>query len=143
MIIIDTNIISEMMKPTVAHQVLTWLNQQDNTQLFVTSITIAEICYGLNVLPKGNRRNLLESAFHKAIMESFQYRILFFDDSAAFLYGKIMGQRKQLGRPLSIADGQIAAIASVHGFSLATRNIKDFNDCNIELIDPFERITIA
>src|SRR3990167_9160330 len=113
MIILDTNIISEMMKSSPAAKVSGWLDQQEVTQLYITTITIAEISYGLNVLPKGSRRQLLENAFNKTIQAAFKHRILSFDEPAAHLYGKMMGHRKEFGRPLSVLDGQIAAIARV------------------------------
>ena len=138
MILLDTNIISEMMKPNPNVRVIKWLDQQNVTQLFITAITIAEISYGLNVLPKGNRRSTLENAFDRSIKESFMHRILFFDDEAAHFYSKIMGERKKLGRPMSILDGQIAAIARTHGSAIATRNINDFENCGLQLINPFD-----
>ena len=138
MILLDTNIISEMMKPIPNTRVIRWIDQQNVTQLFITTITIAEISYGINVLPRGNRRSILESAFNKAIKESFMHRILFFDDSAAHFYGKIMGERKKLGRPMSILDGQIAAIGRTHECAIATRNIHDFENCGLKLINPFD-----
>jgi len=138
MILLDTNIISEMMKPIPNARVINWIDQQNVTQLFITAITIAEISYGLNVLPKGNRRSVLENAFNKAIKESFMHRILLFDDNAAHFYGKIMGERKKLGRPMSILDGQIAAIARTCESVIATRNINDFENCGLQLINPFD-----
>lgn len=137
MIILDTNIISELMKSIPSESVINWLDQQEVAQLYITTISIAEISYGLGALSKGKRRTLLEDAFYKSIMATFKYRILSFDESAAYFYGKIMIQRKQLGSPLSIPDGQIAAIASAHRASIATRNIRDFADCELELINPF------
>ncbi len=138
MIIVDTNIISEIMKPSPSAKVIAWLDQTETSDLFVTSVTIAEIKYGLNVLPKGKRQIALEDAFHKAIAKAFQYRVLSFDEPAAHVYGKIMAQRKTLGRPLGVCDGQIAAIAHLHGYIIATRNIRDFADCNLDLINPFK-----
>lgn len=137
MILLDTNIISEMMKQVPNPSVIKWVSLQEVTQLFVSSITIAEIGYGLNVLPEGRRRTMLENGFKKALLESFTDRILSFDENAAYLYGKIMGDRKKQGRPLSLLDGQIVAIALLHGAALATRNIRDFEDCALQLIDPF------
>ncbi|MBY0545376.1 MAG: type II toxin-antitoxin system VapC family toxin [Gammaproteobacteria bacterium] len=137
MIILDTNVISEMMKSEPSIKVLDWLDRQEITQLFVTTITIAEISYGLDVLPKGKRKTALEVAFHTTLLEAFNYRILSFDEIAAHQYGKIMGQRKKTGHPLSILDGQICAIASAHDAAIATRNIRDFVDCDVELINPF------
>lgn len=137
MILIDTNIISELMKLKPDVKVLHWLNQQETDQLFITTVSIAEIMYGLQSLPDGKRRYFLEIAFEKAIEEGFRDRILAFDEEAARVYGRIMAHRKKLGRPMSILDGQIAAIAFVFHCKLATRNIKDFQNCDLELINPF------
>ncbi len=138
MIILDTNIISELMKEMPNAHVVQWINKQNANYLYITTITIGEIVYGLEVLPLGKRRYLLNEVFHGVIMQTFKHRILPFTDSAAFVYGKIMGKRKSLGKPLSIPDGQIAAIGLSQGCSIATRNIKDFTDCELDLINPFD-----
>jgi predicted nucleic acid-binding protein len=138
MILLDTNIISELMKTTPHPSVLAWINQQLNDTLFICSITVAEISYGLKVLPTGQRQKLLETRFEQFTTQAFYERILSFTTVAAQLYGEIMGYRKTLGRPLSILDGQIAAIALANNMAVATRNIKDFNDCGLELINPFD-----
>lgn len=137
MILLDTNIISEMMKPIPSNNVIVWIDQQESTQLFISTVTIGEIVYGLNALPEGSRRNLLEEAFNKSIMDAFRHRVLSFDEAAAHLYGKIMASRRALGRPLNIPDGQIAAIAHANGLAVATRNTRDFSDCGLSLINPF------
>lgn len=137
MIILDTNIISELMKSSPAISVIRWVDQQDASLLFVTAITIAEISYSIGALPHGNRRRLLENAFEKVIKEAFKHRLLFFDETAAYIYGKIMSHRKSIGRPLSILDGQIASITVAQKAILATRNSGNFSDCDVELIDPF------
>lgn len=137
-IIVDTNIVSELMKPTPSKSVINWLNLQEASLLFITTITIAEISYGLHILPAGKRRDCLEEAFNNAISDAFKHRILSFEENAAHMYGKIMGHRKGLGRPLSVADGQIAAIARIHGTAIITRNTRDFSDCGLELFNPFE-----
>ena len=137
MILIDTNIISEIMKPVPDPIVMEWIDQQEIVQLFVSAITIAEISYGINALPKGRRPRDLENAFNKAIQEGFIGRILPFDESAAHLYGIIMSTKKKLGTPLGVPDGQIAAIARVHSASVATRNVRDFASCGLTLINPF------
>ncbi|MDS4042691.1 MAG: type II toxin-antitoxin system VapC family toxin [Candidatus Competibacter sp.] len=137
MIILDTNVISEMMKTTPSGTVLDWLNAQDAASLYVTTITLAEIGYGLRLLPDGQRRRLLAERFDRFIARAFDQRILSFDEAAARTYGDIMGHRKELGRPISVTDGQITAIAKSNGFGIATRNIKDFDDSQIALIDPF------
>lgn len=141
MIFLDTNIISELMKSVPCEKVTAWIDQQVATQLFITTITIAEISYGLHVLSKGRRRSLLEAAFNNAIIETFKQRIISFDESAAHFYGELMGQRKELGRPMSIADGQIAAIARAKKATIATRNVRDFVDCGLNIINPFSPST--
>jgi predicted nucleic acid-binding protein len=138
MIVIDTNVISELMKPSPQLSVVKWLDKQDVMQLFVSTITIAEISYGISVLPDGQRKRSIEDSFNKALNEAFKHRILSFDENAAHSYGKIMGHRKMLGRPMSIPDGQIAAIALTHNFSIATRNVRDFMDCEVGIINPFD-----
>jgi predicted nucleic acid-binding protein len=138
MIVLDTNIISELMRPFPSTKVMNWIDQQDATRLVVTTITIAEIGYGLHALPKGKRRESLEESFARTMAEGFAHRILPFDEKAAHVYGHIMARRKSLGQPLSIADGQIASIARAYTADLATRNVKDFVHCELELIDPFK-----
>ena len=138
MIIIDTNIISEFMTSPPANSVLEWLNCQDSLSLYLTTISIAEIGFGLRIMPPGKRRRLLEERFEKFLATAFESRILSFDESAARKYGEVKGHRKEIGRPLSDLDGQIAAIARAKGFAIATRNTKDFEACEVELINPFD-----
>jgi toxin FitB len=136
MIVVDTNVISEAMRPQPAASVLNWLNNQDGNQLFITTVTLAEIGYGLRILPEGLRRRQLQSRFEQFVEQAFEERVLDFTASAARAYAEIMGHRKEAGRPMSLPDGQIASIA--HRFAIATRNIKDFEGCGLELINPFE-----
>jgi len=138
MILLDTNVISAVMMPAPPRPGLQWLNDQDTLGLFLSSITLAEIGYGLRVLPDGRRRRDLEDRFASFVAAGFEQRVLSFDERAARLYGEIMGYRKQLGRPLGILDGQIASIARAHGLGVATRNTRDFDHCGLELVDPFE-----
>jgi predicted nucleic acid-binding protein len=138
MIVVDTNVISEVMRAQPAPSVLTWLNAQDSNQLFITTVTLAEIGYGLRMLPEGQRRWQLHSRFEQFIARAFEERVLDFTAAAARAYAEIMGHRKEVGRPMSLPDGQIAGIVHAHGFALATRNTKDFDDCGFDLINPFE-----
>lgn len=138
MIILDTNVISELMKEAPATAVLRWIDRQEVVQLFITTITIAEIMYGINALPNGKRKLQINDAFANVLQEGFKHRILSFDETAAHQYGLLMGHRKELGRPLSILDGQIAAIARAERAALATRNGRDFIECDVELMNPFE-----
>src|SRR5690242_7348867 len=120
MIVLDTNVISEMMKSAPSSAVITWIDKQEATQLFTTTITIAEIAYGIRALSESRRRRSLENAFNAVIDEGFAQRVLTFDETAAHNYGKIMSHRKEIGRPMSILDGQIAAIALTHKKTIAT-----------------------
>lgn len=137
MIILDTNIISEVMRPKPDQKVIAWLNQQNSVNLFVSSISLAEINYGLYVLPQGKRKQQLQVRFEQFVNKAFQYRILDFNEQAAKVYGKVMGEGKLIGRPMSVPDGQIAAIALINGFVVATRNVKDFRYCGVEVVNPF------
>lgn len=120
------------------HSVLQCLNEQVAGQLYLTTINIAEIAYGLGAMPEGKRQKFLSGRFKEFVNRGFTGRILPFDINSAELYGDIMSRRKAFGRPMSTFDGQIAAIAKSTGFTLATRNVKDFRDSDIELINPFE-----
>ncbi|MSP53587.1 MAG: type II toxin-antitoxin system VapC family toxin [Gammaproteobacteria bacterium] len=137
MIILDTNILSELMKSAPEPKVESWLEQQLVTQLFITTISIAEILYGIGILPNDKRRDALENGFQHAINNAFKHRVLSFDEAAANAYGVLMSKRKKMGKPLGILDGKIAAIALINSAILATRNIRDFTNCNLELVDPF------
>ena len=138
MIILDTNIVSEFMTSPPSGAVLRWLNDQNASSLYLTSITIAEIAYGLSVLPMGKRRKLLDERFKLFVASGFDQRILTFDESAAYIYGELLAHRRKLGCPLRCLDGQIAAISRAKGFAIATRNTKDFKDCQLGLINPFD-----
>lgn len=138
MVIIDTNVVAEMMKVSPAPAVVSWLNGQESSALFLTTITIGEIAYGLRARPQGRRRLQLEQGFERVLAEAFTGRILSFDEEAARQYGEVMGRRKEIGRPLSVPDGQIVSIARARGCAVATRNVRDFVDCGVEVLNPFE-----
>ncbi|KHD04928.1 plasmid stabilization protein [Candidatus Thiomargarita nelsonii] len=138
MILLDTNVVSEVMRKKPSDNVLNWLNLHNDGDLFISSITIAEIGYGLRILPIGKRRQLLQIRFEQFVSEGFAGRIIDFNELAARTYAEIMGMCKEKGRPMSLPDGQIAAIAQTNHMALATRNITDFEACGIQLINPFE-----
>lgn len=137
MIVLDTNVVSEMMKPSPSATVVDWLNRQEAVELYLTSVTIGEVSYGLRLLPRGERRSRVEQAFENVLSRAFLGRILDFDERAAEHYGDLMARRREMGRPLAILDGQIAAIARAHGAAVATRNVRDFVGCDVIVIDPF------
>ncbi len=137
MIVLDTNVISDVVRPSPSAEVVEWLNMQESSDLYVTAITLGEISYGVEVLPDGNRRTSLSRAVYQFVDQAFGDRVLVFDRDCAHEYGKVMAGRRKLGRPLDAPGGQIAAITRHHRFQLATRNLKDFEECGIGLINPF------
>jgi predicted nucleic acid-binding protein len=138
MILLDTNVVSEVMKTRPTDVVVAWLNGQDSAKLYVSAITIGEIVYGLRILPDGKRRSGLRERFERFVSVAFDQRVLPYDEPAARIYGELMGDRKELGLPMSLPDGQIAAIASLNRLAVATRTVVDFDNCGIEVINPFE-----
>nr|WP_015061774.1 type II toxin-antitoxin system VapC family toxin [Acetobacter pasteurianus]AFK89051.1 PilT protein-like protein [Acetobacter pasteurianus] len=137
MIVLDTNILSELMRSGPDGAVLTWMSRQPMMTLFITAITQAEILYGLALLPKGRRRDLLIVAARGMFEEDFSGRILPFDSEAARVYAEIAFRRRQAGEPISQFDAQIVAITQSRGASLATRNTRDFLNCGVTLINPW------
>lgn len=138
MIVLDTNVLSELMRPRPAAQVMAWVKGHSSSQLAVTAVTEAEIFYGLEIFPLGKRRNQLLNAAEALITEGFQGLTLPFDSDAARMYSKIASARRSSGKPISQLDAQIAAIARVHKAVLATRNIGDFDACGIQLVNPWD-----
>lgn len=137
MIVLDTNVLSEILRPQPDSQVLTWIAAQPVTSLFTTTLTRAEILYGVRLLPKGRRREKLQAAVSAIFDEDFLDRVLVFDDPAAAVFAEIAAHRKAVGRPMSQVDAMIAAIARSRGAALATRNTSDFVDCGLTLVDPW------
>lgn len=137
MILLDTNVVSEVMKARPAEAVVGWLNAQPSEKLFVSAVTIGEIAYGLSILPDGKRRAGLRDRFERFIALAFDQRVLGYDERAARIYGEMMGERRAVGRPMSVPDGQIAAIARRDHLAVATRNANDFEYCGIEVVNPF------
>lgn len=138
MILLDTNVLSEVLRPEPGARVLAWLEAQPTSALFTTTIARGGILYGVLLLPKGRRRDKLQNAILAILDEDFSGRTLPFDNAAANGYADIAAARKAKGRPISQFDAMIAAIASAHGATLATRNTRDFSDCGIDLVDPWK-----
>jgi hypothetical protein len=137
-ILLDTNVLSELMRGAPWAGVEQWLATQPQPGLFICAITEAELRYGLALLPAGRRRSALAAEIEAMLAEDFAGRILPFDSAAARAFAEIAAERRQAGRPISQADAQIAAIARSRGASLATRNVADFERCGIEVINPWE-----
>jgi toxin FitB len=137
MIILDTNVLSEMMRLTPSSRVVRWVGQYPALRLFTTAITQAEILYGLELLPKGKRRSNLQSAAEAMFAEEFAGRILPFDGDAALVFPQIACARRAVGRPVTQFDTQIAAIARARGAAVATRNTDDFDGCGVAVLNPW------
>ena len=140
MIVLDTNVVSELMRTTPAPAVLAWLRQTSSTGLYTTSVTVAEIRYGIARLPDGRRKHDLHQAADE-IFAAFPRQILPFDLAAAIAYADVIAGREQSSNPISGFDGQIAAICRSQAATLATRNTKDFIDTGVSLIDPWLETT--
>ena len=138
MIILDTNVLSELMKPNPDSRVMAWVAARPATEFFTTVVTEAEIFLGIELLNKGRRRNALLMAAEKLFAVELAGRVFSFDSEAARTFSRIAAHRRRLGRPISQADAQIAAIAQVHRARLATRNAGDFADCGLDVVNPWE-----
>jgi len=138
-IVLDTNVLSELMKPQGSKNVKDWVAAQPRENLFTTSITQAEILYGVAIMPDGKRSQALKEFAQAMFIEDFANQILFFDSSAALCFVEIAAKRKKIGRPISQADTQIAAICLAHNAAISTRNVNDFRDCQIQIIDPWNQ----
>lgn len=137
MIVLDTNVVSELMRPTPAPAVAAWVAGCEAATLFFTAVSEAELRYGVALMPAGGRREAIDAAIGTMLREDFAGRILPFDSAAAHTYAEIAASRRAAGHPISAADAQIAAIAHSRGMAVATRNIRDFSDTGIDLIDPW------
>lgn len=138
MTILDTNVLSELMRPKPDPRVVAWVTNQPADELCTTSITEAEIFYGIELLSKDKRREKLLLAAEGLFTEDLDGRVFGFESEAAQVFAKIAAVRRALGRPIRNADAQIAAIARVRRARLATRDIADFEDCGLEVVDPWE-----
>ncbi len=137
MLILDTNVISETMQPQPSLRVLAWWKQQQGGELFITSVTVAEILFGIELLPQGKRRVALLAGAELMFGKVLSGRVLPFDEEAARAYPEIAAGRRSQGRPIAEFDAQIAAIARSRRATLATRNTADFEGCGVRLVNPW------
>ncbi len=137
MIVLDTNALSEALKPSPSQAVLDWLAAQEPRGVFITTITQAEVLYGIESLPAGKRKVHLSAAVERVFVERFPGRILPFDEDAARLFAKIVRQRDAVGHPISQFDAMIAAIARSQSAAVATRNTGDFDGCGVRVVNPW------
>ena len=137
MIILDTNVLSALMRQSPELPVVEWLDQQQADSVWITSVTLFEARFGLAVLPKGKRRQSLESAFTRLLAEDLEDRVLAFDVSAATEAAILAADRQKAGRPVDFRDTQIAGIALSRRATLATRNTRHFQDLRVPVVDPW------
>jgi toxin FitB len=137
MIVLDTNVLSEALRPSPEEAVLRWLARQNRDLVFTTTITQAEILYGIETAPPGKRRTRLHAAVEQLFSEEFHERILSFDVKAAQAYPSIVAGREAIGRPISQFDAIIASVCQSRNAAIATRNVSDFENCGVAIINPW------
>jgi predicted nucleic acid-binding protein len=137
MILLDTNVVSEITRDQPDQTVRLWFNARPPQELFLCTPVLAELRYGIERLPRGRRRDLLDQAMQKIVDQAFHDRILPLDREAAQEFGRLVAARYRIGRPIGAMDGQIAAIAVVHQAAIATRDVDDFAGLGVNVVDPF------
>lgn len=137
MVILDTNVISELIRPRPHPAVVEWIDQQNAFEVWITAVTAAELRTGVALLPEGRRKSDLHLHIVRLLDETFAGYVLPFDDRSAIPYADIVSGRRNQGRPIAFQDAQIGAICLQQGMTLATRNTRDFEDTGIDLIDPW------
>ncbi len=137
MIILDTNVLSALMRAAPEVSVVAWLDDQPAESVWITSITLFEARFGLALLPTGRRRQTLEAAFARLLEEDLENRVLDFDGAAATAATSIAAERQKAGRPVDMRDTQIAGIALARRATLATRNVRHFEDLKVPIVNPW------
>lgn len=137
MIILDTNVLSALMRSVPDAGVIAWLDDQPSESIWITSVTEFESRFGLALLPEGKRRRALETAFERLLKEDLENRVLAFDSAAATQAAWLAAQRQQAGQPVDMRDTQIAGIALSRRATIATRNVRHFGDLNVAVVNPW------
>lgn len=136
--LLDTNIVSEAFRPQRNLEVEGWFERTPRNRIFVSSVTKAELLFGLAIMPQGRRQLELSEAMYKFLSHELRTEVLPFGTREAELFAEIGSHRRAKGRPISQFDAQIAAIARSHDFAIVTRNTRDFEHCGVELINPWD-----
>lgn len=136
MIVLDTNVVAELMRPSPSPLVITWLRSRRAATLYTTAVTLAEVRYGIERLPDGRRKQQLRRAADN-VFAAFPDQVLAFDAAAAVAYADVVARRERTGSPIGGFDAQIAAVCRVHDAPLATRNVKDFHGIGVDTVDPW------
>ena len=137
MIVLDTSVLSEALRPLPEPSVLDWLAKRPRASLFTTTVTQGEILYGIRLHSDGKRQRGLWDAAKRIFSEDFAGQVLSFDSDAADMYAEIVAARRIAGKPISQFDAIIVAITCSRGATLATRNVQDFEDCGVEIVNPW------
>ena len=137
MLVLDTNVASELMRPEPAPAVAAWIAERDAKEMFLTAVSEAELLYGIAIMPAGRRRERLAATMNRWLELGFSERILPFDSAAARAYAGIAADRRLAGRPIGEADCQIAAISRSRAAILITRNVRDFEGSGVDVVDPW------
>jgi len=137
-LLVDTNVVSEMMHPQMHPAIGRWLDRMESDNLFLASTSLAELRFGIAILPPGRRKKNLSSTLDHLVASLFHGRILAFDATAAEQFGVIVSRARLRGRPIEMADGQIAAIAAVHGYTVATRDTGPFEAAEVAFVNPWQ-----
>ncbi len=140
MILLDTNVVSELIRTSPSEAVVRWADRQPSPQLFISAVTEAELRVGVTILPEGRRKQQLGEKVDEMLSRVFRGRILAFDSAAAVQYAELIALRRLAGRPLMQADAQILATAAVRRARVATRNVRDFEGSGVEIIDPWSSL---
>jgi predicted nucleic acid-binding protein len=138
MLLLDTSVVSELMRPRPNPRVLDWVAAQPLAEMAVATITVMEVRFGIALLPRSKRRSDLDMKFRQLLAQGFAGRVLPFDEAAADACADIRAARRRMGNPITTEDGMIAAIARVHGAPVATRDVGGFERCDLALINPWE-----
>lgn len=138
MILLDTNVLSALMRSAPDGEVVTWLDRQPYQSIWTTSITVFEVRFGLELLPRGRRRRFLEAAFSQVLAEDLESRVVLFDRPAAEAAAQIAAERRSVGKPVEIRDIQIAGITRARRATLATGNIRHFEGFGLDLVNPWD-----
>lgn len=137
MIVLDTNVLSELVRPAPSETVVTWIDSRDTSELAITALTAAELRAGVALLPDGQRKRDLGQRIEALLIETFAGFVLAFDADSSTYYPKIVAARTRAGHPIGAFDAQIAAVCLQHAATLATRKTSDFTDTGVNLVDPW------
>ena len=138
MILVDTNVVSELMSPQTDSAVRIWIARMAVEDLFLASTSLAELLFGIAILPAGRRKSYLSVTLEDIVANLFEGRIVVFDRAAAVAYSELVSRARLKGRAIQVADGQIASVAAVHGFTVATRDKSPFEAAGLTVINPWE-----